>query len=305
MMVVYNEPFISIVMPVYNRERTVKSAIVSVLEQTYQHFEFIIIDDASTDSTSDIISSIVDERIKVVRLERKVGAPAARNEGIRLAEADWIAFQDSDDIWEPDKLEKQVRCLREYQGTHTPVVYTSFYRYRSDRREYIPEKDQRNKNGYIHAELLLGNFISTQTVLLAKEALLKVGGFSEDMPRLQDWELWIRLSKEHPFLWIDEPLVHVYYTNSSISSSQTKLIEAYEKIIQKHVSDFKQVSTHHLARLYFSYGHNLCLNGELVRGRKQLMRSLRHDPWSLRCMVALACSITGSKGYQFLYRLMN
>lgn len=305
MMINEVKPFISVIMPVYNRGQTVRSAIESVLRQSYQNFELVIIDDASTDSTSVIVNSIQDERIKYVRLKSRAGASAARNVGIRIAQANWIAFQDSDDIWEPQKLEKQVRCLNEYQGEYLPIIYTSFYRYRNNRREYIPGKDKRNKNGFIHSELLLENFISTQTVLLAKESLLNVGGFSEDMPRFQDWELWIRLSREHPFIWIDEPLVHVYYTDSSISSSQVKLIQAYEKIIEKHLEDFQRAGTRYLANLYFSYGHNLCLDGEMSRGRNQLWKSLKQNPWSLRCYIAIICTITGSKGYQYLYRLLN
>ena len=143
-------------------------------------------------------------------------------------------------------------------------------------------------------------------MLVHKDALLTVGGFAEDMPRLQDWELWIRLSEHHPFIWIDEPLVHVYYTDSSISSSLDKLNQAYEKIVQKHDTIFRKAGPRHIASLLFSYGHNLCLAGQLHQGRKQLLLLLRYHPFSLKSLLALCSSMTGSKGYHYLYsRFMN
>lgn len=300
----FKDLLISIIIPVYNREFTVGRAIQSVLNQTYSNFELIIVDDASTDGTAEIINSFQDSRIRFFQLKKNQGAPAARNFGINQANGEWIAFQDSDDVWLPDKLEKQIEIIKKLKKPC--IVYTSFYRYKQGKVEYIPDKkDRRNKSGIIHKELLLGNFITTQTVLAAKECLVKVGGFAVDMPRLQDWELWLRLSKFYPFYWIDEPLVDVFYTEQSISSEPDKLITAYHKIWEKHEPLFKQAGTKYLASFLFSYGHNLCLAGQMKTGRKYLAEAFCNNFTSVKYAIAWIVSIFGYRLYKFLYSLYN
>src|SRR5690625_4573905 len=102
---------ISVIMPVYNRQETVEQAIQSVLDQTYPHFEFIIVDDGSTDSTKEVIRQVKDPRIRLIENATSIGAAAARNIGVEHAVYDWLAFQDSDDVWLPQKLEKQLKVL--------------------------------------------------------------------------------------------------------------------------------------------------------------------------------------------------
>mgnify|MGYP002516567543 CR=1 FL=1 len=101
-------PFVSVILPVYNREDTILRALDSVLMQTYRNMEVIVIDDGSDDSTAEIVRNCQDSRVRLVRLPVNGGANAARNAGIRLAEGTYIAFQDSDDEWLADKLEKQI-----------------------------------------------------------------------------------------------------------------------------------------------------------------------------------------------------
>ena len=122
------------------------------------------------------------------------------------------------------------------------------------------------------------------------------------MPRFQDWELWLRLSKHYPFLWIDEPLVHVYYTDLSISSSEEKLLTAYKKLLEKHYSLFLEAGNRYLSSFLFSYGHNLCLSGQMGVGRKILFQALQHDLTSVKSIAALVCSFFGKKGYRFIYK---
>ena len=101
---------VSIIIPTYNRANKLSGSVQSVLDQTYTDFKLIIVDDASTDDTEKIVSMIDDDRIQYHRLETNKGAAGARNEGVRLADSEWIAFHDSDDKWLPGKLEKQMYC---------------------------------------------------------------------------------------------------------------------------------------------------------------------------------------------------
>lgn len=293
---------VSIIIPVYNRQNVVLPAIESILNQTYTNFELIIVDDASTDSTRDIVETINDKRLKYIRLNRNVGAGAARNEGIINSKHQWVAFHDSDDIWVPTKLEKQVKLIQENIPT---VIFTSFIRYKNRKREHIPDHRHINPVEDMHKQLLLGNFIATPTVLLHKECLMKVGGFNVTMPRLQDWELWIRLSIHYPFVWIEEPLVEAYYTESSISSDENKLLEAYRLIWKLHNKMFLNAGPLYTARFLFSYGHNLALYGNLKKGRKILASSINHQFYSLAQLVCFLLSFSGQRIYRFMYKVMR
>ena len=104
---------ISVIIPTYNREKLIMPAIDSVLKQTYQDIELIVVDDGSTDRTVELLKTIKDPRFYFVQTERNSGAPAARNIGIKQSKGEYIAFHDSDDIWMPHKLEKQLKFLKE------------------------------------------------------------------------------------------------------------------------------------------------------------------------------------------------
>ena len=116
-------------------------------------------------------------------------------------------------------------ALFEQVSTETGVVYTGFWRVRNNQKTYIPPDGIKQKEGYIHRELLKRNFVSTQTVVVKKECLEKSGLFDERLPRLQDWELFIRLSKLYEFKYVAEPLVIAYFTPESISAKKDALIE--------------------------------------------------------------------------------
>ena len=147
-------------MPTYNREKTIKRAIDSILEQTYQDFEIIIVDDNSKDNTEQIVKSIEDRRIIYIRNEENKGANASRNIGIEMARGEYIAFQDSDDEWLKEKLEYQ---LEELKVNRADIVASAFYKYVDKQESIVPSKIKEDKN--IYEDLFFGNFISTQTIL--------------------------------------------------------------------------------------------------------------------------------------------
>ena len=214
-------PKVSIILPTYNRAYIIEKAIQSVLNQTYQDFELIIVDDGSTDNTEEIIKKLQekDKRIRYIKLETNKGAAAARNEGIKIAHGKYITFQDSDDEWLPEKLEKQMKIFET-----TPediIVYTGFWRIDGDEKTYIPDINISNREGYIHKELLKGNFVGTPSILLKKETLEKVALFDECLQRCQDWDLVIRLSEYYNFKLIDEPLYTSHILTDSISANMS------------------------------------------------------------------------------------
>ena len=121
---------ISIILPTYNRDRLIMRAIQSILDQTYTKWELIIVDDGSTDSTQQIVQSMGEQRISYIKNEQNMGAAASRNHGVKLAHYDYLAFQDSDDVWIVDKLEKQVNYLSKH--AEFDMVYSSFVNHHLD-----------------------------------------------------------------------------------------------------------------------------------------------------------------------------
>lgn len=219
---------VSIIMPTYNREKTIKRAIDSILEQTYQDFEIIIVDDNSKDNTEQIVKSIEDRRIIYIRNEENKGANASRNIGIEMARGEYIAFQDSDDEWLKEKLEYQ---LEELKVNRADIVASAFYKYVDKQESIVPSKIKEDKN--IYEDLFFGNFISTQTILGKKKCFLEEG-FDPTFPRFQDWELMIRMAKRYKIHFINKPLANVYVQEDSISRDTLKAEKALVMMFTKY-----------------------------------------------------------------------
>ncbi len=236
------ESLVSVIIPTYNRASLLPRAIKSVLGQTYKNIELVIVDDCSTDDTRRIVQSLSknDRRIKYFFHEKNRGGSAARNTGIKMASGEYVAFQDSDDKWIHDKLEKQMEIFNSSLDKRI-IVYTSFLRIEKGKVLYFPYcRNVKKKNGMLFNELLRGNFIDFPTILLKKECLESVGLLDESFPRNQDWELFLRLSKAYPFKFVDEPLVLSFETPGSISSKPELFIKARKLILKKYESDIKK-----------------------------------------------------------------
>ncbi|WP_318406942.1 glycosyltransferase family 2 protein [Photobacterium leiognathi] len=198
---------VSVIVPFFNRSKVVSKTIESVLTQTIQDFELIIIDDCSIKSEYnrliEIIQSYSDERIKVIRLEKNVGGGEARNIGIRESKGDYIAFLDSDDVWVKEKLEKN---LINYQDDKNIIVYSKLERISLNNvRNVIPKSEIKNKIGdYLFCE---NGVIQTSSIFMEKKLALKVM-FNPNLPRHQDYDFVLRAENLGlKFQMIDEALV--------------------------------------------------------------------------------------------------
>jgi glycosyltransferase involved in cell wall biosynthesis len=270
------KPTVSVVIPTYNRAHLIGRVIDGVLDQTYEDFEIIVVDDGSSDNTEEVVRSLKDKRIRYIRHEKNKGAPAARNTGIRTANGEYIAFQDSDDEWVPEKLEKQMKFF-ENAPQEVGVVYTGFLRIVNGWGGYIPYPWVTKKEGDIHKELLKGSFITTPSIVVRKECFAKAGMFDERLPRLQDYELVLRLSKYYEFRFIDEPLLKSPYTADSLSSSEAARIRALKIILTKHLADFME-DEKSLSKYYFGIGIHLCLNNEIAEGESYITKAFEINP---------------------------
>jgi glycosyltransferase involved in cell wall biosynthesis len=277
---VYETP-VSVILPTYNRAHLILRSIRSVLGQTYRNFELIIVDDGSSDNTEYVVESFDDERIKYVKHPQNRGANAARNTGIRIAKYDYIAFQDSDDEWYPEKLEKQMRLFY-HLSPKIGVVYTGFWRIKNNTKEYFPLRVAQ-KNGDLSRTLLGKNFVSTSTSVVRRACFKKAGVFDEQLPRLQEWELWIRISKHYDFKCVDEPLVNTYESADSITKNEKAHILSRELILRKH---FERIAKDRrlLGRYYYEIGTLLSLDGRIDRGRRYLEKAVTTYPFDIKSL---------------------
>ena len=291
-----NMPKVSVIIPTYNRAHLIGRAIKSVINQTYQDFEIIVVDDGSTDNTEEIVKSFNDPRIRYIRHEKNKGEAAARNTGIEAAKGKYIAFQDSDDEWLPEKLYKHMMIFKKAKKK-IGVVYSGFWKIRNGKKLYIPSPYVFQKEGNIHKELLKGNFIGMPASVVRKECFTKIGNFDIKIPYLEDWELWIRISKYYEFKYIPEPLVISYYTSGGVNEKSIIVgVNVLNFIINKYHEDFNKHKKI-LSKHYFSIGLNLCLNNDLRKGRNYIVKAVRMDPFNIKFLTALLISFFGQSVY--------
>jgi glycosyltransferase involved in cell wall biosynthesis len=227
------EARVSVILPTYNRAQFIERAIDSVFAQTYQDFELIIVDDGSTDHTPDIVRSYSDDRIRYLNLVRNKGAAAARNAGIRHAKGIFLAFQDSDDEWLPDKLRKQVDVMN--TDPQLCVVYGDMERIlASGETQPFPAPDV--QYGRI-LDPLTGFYqvhnIGIQSALIRRTLLDLDPPFDERLPMLEDMELFLRLAIHRRFHHLRSCVVR-YYETQGLSANDYKRTIARRWLLKLH-----------------------------------------------------------------------
>ncbi|HET7393706.1 MAG TPA: glycosyltransferase [Candidatus Binatia bacterium] len=194
-------PLVSVIIPTYNRWPMIVEAVQSVLAQTFEAFELIVVDDGSIDNTARRLSSS-DSRLKIFS-QPHAGVAAARNAGVAISLGKYIAFLDSDDLWSPAKLEIQADFMERNSGVH--ICQTQEIWIRGGVR-VNPKARHRKPSGDIFRRSLELCLISPSAVMMTKELFYWVGGFDESFPVCEDYDLWLRIAARHPVFLIDTPL---------------------------------------------------------------------------------------------------
>ena len=240
---------ISVVIPTYNRGKVIRKSIESVLIQSYKNIELIIIDDGSTDNTEFVVKKISDNRIKYIKLNENKGACYARNIGIKKAKGKYIAFQDSDDIFDKYKLEKQLMNLKKM---NSDLDFCKI-KVHSDTEAIFPdfEIDKELDLNKITSKLCFGNLISTQSILI-KTDIIKRCLFDAELPRLQDFDLALRISQKCKVSYTKEVLVDLYRYGDNISLNIDKLKKAI-LIISGKKYNLNKVDSYNLRETLMRY----------------------------------------------------
>ena len=222
------EELVSIVMPAYNSEGFISTALDSVINQTYQNWEAIVIDDCSTDQTASVIKEYLkkDPRIKYYKLDKNSGAAIARNKAVDLAKGSFIAFLDSDDVWFPDKLSRQIRFMEDNDYGFTCTSYTKIDERGKDLNRIIITAPRRDYNGVL--KTCPGN----STVIYNAR---KLGKFKiPDIKKRNDYVMWLQVIKKEKYLYgIEEPLGSHRIRTEGISRDKKSLVGYHWKVYRE------------------------------------------------------------------------
>lgn len=212
---------VSIVMPAYNSEKYIGETIESVLAQTYQNWELLIVDDCSTDNTPNIVRSYLakDSRVKYYRLSQNLGAAAARNKAMYEATGEYMAFLDSDDLWYKEKLQKQTDFMNQEKINFS---YTSYERIEECSNKLLQRVICPKQTSY--EKLLLGNTIGNSTAMYSVKSL---GKFNIPLIRKRnDYALWLRILKKEKYaVGISDVLMKYRVRSDSLSSNKIELLK--------------------------------------------------------------------------------
>ena len=280
-------PLISVIIPAYNAQKTIRETIESVLNQTFKDFELIVIDDGSQDSTVEIVSAFSDPRLRLFSYPN-AGVSASRNRGLAQANSEFISFLDADDLWTPDKLEAQLRAL---EANPQAAVAYSWTDYIDESGQFLFPGNHPTATGDVYSELLINDFLENgSNPLIRREALIKVGGFDESLCGPEDWELFIRLAACYPFVVV--PRSQILYrlsTNSisfNLSRQEAQCLQVIERAFNQAPESLQHLKPRSLANLY-QYLLFRGLAGPLGRqtalvAARCLWNSVRYDPTVLK-----------------------
>ena len=233
---------ISVIIPTYNRAGTIERAIRSVMEQTYPVSEIIVVDDGSVDDTEQVVLGINDNRIIYLKQKENKGNAAARNIGVQSARYDMISFQDSDDLWRPGKIKRQVEYYED--NRNSKLVYSSYVKHFSTYDMTVPDPNSDMKyEGELLPQLLFQNFISTQTILMEKQLLVDIGGFDENLRNLVDWDMVIRASKVTNIGFITDVLVELDNSKDAVTSNRNEYYRSRCYLLRKYREDYLVTGT--------------------------------------------------------------
>ena len=237
---------LSIILPTYNRAPMLGAAIDSVLAQTVPDFELLIVDDASTDETEAVVMAYRDERIRYIRATQNGGAAAARNLGIRSVseETELIAFEDSDDLWYPDKLEKQLKEMDSHPEAGF-CYHKIAYDMGNGARAILPDErvEVSKKRGDIYAQLLYDNLVPCPALLVRRNVLTEAGPFDVMLRALEDYDLALRLARIAPAAFVDEILLDSSFSTTGVSGSPVNYLTASCLLLGKYKADYLKTDT--------------------------------------------------------------
>lgn len=303
-------PTVSVVIPSHNCERYIAETIESVLAQTFGDLEVIVVDDGSTDRTREIVASF-DSRVRLVA-QGNAGVCRARNRGISEARGRYICLMDHDDYWFPDKIERQVEILEGHP--EYAVAFAAFVNWHADAGGEFPPPTSydlsslgdgidEDYSGWIYHQFLLDCWMLTSTAMFRREVFATCGVFDETLPYSEDWDLWLRLSREFQFVKLRRPNTlyrqHAWQGNRRVREIDYRTV-LLERTVQQwgYCSGDGRCVSHRqfskkLAEYHASYALHQLQAGDLARGLRAMIKAFSNNPTKLRYLAYAAVSLLG------------
>ncbi len=236
-----SEPLVSVIMATYNREEFIEQAIDSVLTQSYEHLELIVIDDGSTDNTKALLESKYNDNRLIYHYQDNTGQSIARNVALGMAKGEYIAFIDSDNAWTDGKLKKQVEYFQAHD--ETDIIYGDIITIDEHNNE-VTRDNMKRYSGYIADILVKDNFVSNNTALAKKKCFDELGGMSGKVKVADDYELWLRFSSKYHFTYLPEFFALYRVMANQISSDKTRRFDCTEVILTNFFNEFPNAVNH-------------------------------------------------------------
>lgn len=232
---------VSVIIPTFNHDYKLKKAIVSVLNQSYQDFEIIVVDNHSTDDTDLVLNSMTDARIKVVKIHNQGVIAASRNEGLKASKGDYIAFLDSDDWWKPEKLSMSLEKLQDGYD----FVYHDMWLFSSEnQKRYFKKVGARKIRKPAYVDLLVhGNAIPNSSVVFKRRLMEQVGLLSQDpsLKGVEDFDYWLKIAQvTDAFYCLPQVLGYYWYGGGNFSSFPKQFYIALLKLKELHYDTYVQ-----------------------------------------------------------------
>ena len=300
-----SSPTISVIIPTYNRAHLVGRAIRSVLAQTFQDIELIVVDDGSIDDTEAIVLDFPDPRIHYLRHEINRGGSAARNTGIRAACGEYVAFLDSDDEWLSEKLELQLNIFETnpHNLDNLGVVLTgvqSFYPEPGRRRTRVPVIP--NYYGDVHPQVFQRRIQGQVSALVHKHVFAKSGFFDESMTASEDWDMLIRLAAVCEFDVVSKRLYLEHHMPGVHLGTMPNRVQGWRIIFEKYATEFARYPKYSSRLHAIQSSRYLSLN-QKRQARQEAWYSVRLNPLQTRAYVVLILSLVDVRVYSSLSSL--
>jgi len=305
----YLEGLVSVIVPVYNRADLVGKTIESILDQDYNRIEVLVINDGSTDNSLQVIRSFADrypEKVVVID-QQNSGQVRARNAGLQKARGEFIAFLDSDDTWERQKLSLQIPLFRGDVG----LVYSAIREVTANGSCLRTVWCDPGMRGNIYRQLLVQNRMTGGSVVISRRALESVGGFDESFKAAENWDLWIRIAERFRIEFVNQPLVNYLCHSENMSIDRDRMINASWAILQKHLPPERrdEVLQKTYADAYAHYYYNLGVL-EFSREEYRQARSRFVECWKYRLfyrdsLVRVCRSVLGARTNRVISHLKS
>ncbi len=303
-------PLVTVIVPTYNAAGFIEETLRSVLEQTVDALEIVVVDDGSKDATCQIASAL-DARVRVLPQQR-AGVCAARNNGLGQARGRYVCFLDHDDVWHRDKLAAQLEVL-DSDGS-LALVHTDYTVWTSNANGAYPRADALLEahpatgldpavSGWVYHHLLVDSFILTSTAMMRTECVREVGGFDLELPYSEDWDLWLRMSRRWRFCKLKGRYA-LYRQLPTQGSRQYREVDYRTRLLQRAIDQWGIESPdgqshgaaavrRQIGRFHVGYGLDCLKAGAVSRASRSLWKGWRCEPTRVKYLAYLAAGALG------------